>query len=162
MTESLQRLVLVARDIELRVVSLIVRCREVAANVIVLDTGSNDETVELAQEVGCTVYHYNSDLSPQSIASFLQGHEETSGKTLILKVSRSWKLSDLPLSVNRAREPWDIHYTYKHESLIPQDDDDVVFASINFSLPDNVEKLYLTGAANFASGNEIGNSIYGS
>ena len=40
--------------------------------------------------------------------------------------------------------------------------DDVVFASINFSLPDNVEKLYLTGAANFASGNEIGNSIYGS
>ncbi|MBT5453843.1 MAG: hypothetical protein HOK85_03205, partial [Euryarchaeota archaeon] len=76
MTESLQRLVLVARDIELRVVSLIVRCREVAANVIVLDTGSNDETVELAQEVGCTVYHYNSDLSPQSIASFLQGHEE--------------------------------------------------------------------------------------
>jgi len=40
--------------------------------------------------------------------------------------------------------------------------DDVVFASINFSLPDNVERLYLTGAANFASGNEIGNSIYGS
>ncbi len=129
MTESLHRLVLVARDIELRVVSLIVRCREVAANVIVLDTGSNDETVELAQEVGCTVYHYKSDLSPQSMASFLQEHEETSGKTLILKVSRSWKLSDLPLSVNRAREPWDIHYTYKHESPIPQDDDDVVFAS---------------------------------
>lgn len=129
MTESLHRLVLIARDIELRIVSLIVRCKEVAAKVIVLDTGSNDETVELAQEVGCKVYHYNSDLSPQSIASYLQEHDEANGKSLILQVSRAWKLSDLPLSVNRAREPWDIHYTYKHESLVPEDDQDVVFAS---------------------------------
>ena len=75
------------------------------------------------------MYHYNSDLSPQSIASYLQENSEMSGKSLILQVSRTWKLSDLPLSVNRAREPWDIHYTYKHESLVPQDDQDVVFAS---------------------------------
>ena len=51
-SEGLQRIVLVGRNIELRIVSVIVRSREVASEVVLFDTGSNDETVELAQEVG--------------------------------------------------------------------------------------------------------------
>lgn len=129
MPDSLTRIVLVARDIELRIISLIIRCREVADDVVILDTGSNDETVDLAHEVGSKVCHYNGDLSPQSIASYLLEQELADGNTLILRVSRGWKLSDLPLAVNRAREPWDIHYTYKDESSGIEDDADVVLSS---------------------------------
>ncbi len=129
MSDSLTRIVLLARDIELRIVSLIIRCREVANEVILLDTGSNDETVELAQEVGSKVCHYNGEISPQSIASYLLEHDLTEGNSLILRVSRGWKLSNLPLAVNRAREPWDIHYTYKDESSGVEDDADVVLSS---------------------------------
>jgi len=127
--DSLTRIVLVARDIELRIVSLIIRCREVANEVILLDTGSNDETVELAQEVGCRIFHYNGELSPQSLASYLVENDVKNGNTLILCVSRAWKLADLPLAVNRAREPWDIHYTYKNEKEGSEDTTDVIFSS---------------------------------
>ena len=41
------RVILMGRDVELRVVSLIVRCRAIADEVVFLDLGSNDETVEL-------------------------------------------------------------------------------------------------------------------
>ena len=41
--------------------------------------------------------------------------ETYEGLTLLLR-SLQWKLSDLPLSVNRAREGWDIH----HSTEVPQ------------------------------------------
>ena len=66
------RIVLVGRDIELRIVSLIVRAREVADDVVFLDLGSNDTTVELAQEVGCTSLHFTESLNPKEIALFLR------------------------------------------------------------------------------------------
>ena len=53
------RVILIGRDVELRVISLIVRCRSVADEVIFLDLGSNDETVELALEVDCPVLNYD-------------------------------------------------------------------------------------------------------
>ena len=62
------RIVLLGRDIELRIVSLIVRAREVADDVVFLDLGSNDTTVELAQEVGCTSLHFTESLNPKEIA----------------------------------------------------------------------------------------------
>ena len=44
----LRRVVLIGENIELRIVSLVVRCREVAEEVVLFDTGSTDETVQLA------------------------------------------------------------------------------------------------------------------
>ena len=71
MSEGLQRIVLVGRNIELRIVSVIVRSREVASEVVLFDTGSNDETVELAQEVGCEVVHFKQEVSPQTLCRVL-------------------------------------------------------------------------------------------
>ena len=113
MSAPLERVVLIGRDIELRIVSLIVRCREVANEVLLFDTGSNDETVELANEVNCKVVHHDGEITPQLLAKALMSLETYDGLTLFLPISSQWKLSDLPLSVNRAREGWDIHHLYR-------------------------------------------------
>ena len=113
MSAPLERVVLIGRDIELRIVSLIVRCREVANEVLLFDTGSNDETVELANEVNCEVVHHDGEITPQLLAKALMSLEAFDGLTLFLPISSQWKLSDLPLSVNRAREGWDIHHLYR-------------------------------------------------
>ena len=111
MSGPLSRVVLIGQDIELRIVSLVVRSKEVASEVVLFDTGSGDETIQLAEEVGCAVFPYNGDLSPQSVTRFaLKSGIEWNGATLFLPISSNWKLSQLPLSVNRAREGWDIHY----------------------------------------------------
>ena len=128
MNGSLDRLVLVGRDIELRIVSLIIRAREAAHRVIFIDTGSNDETVELAHEVNCEVYHYTEDVIAQDICTYLLKQDEAEGKTLILPVNASLKLSELPLSVNRAREPWDIHFTYRDVAKAETEEDSVVLS----------------------------------
>ena len=115
-SQPLERVVLLGRDIELRIVSLIIRCREVAKNVLFFDTGSNDETVELATEVGCEVVHHDADITPQNLSKALLSLDAHDGLTMFLPISPQWKLSDLPLSVNRAREGWDIHHLYREES----------------------------------------------
>ena len=118
MSPPLHRVVLIGRDIELRIVSLIVRSREVANEVVLFDTGSNDETVELANEVGSSVVHHDGDLTPQALAKALLGLDSHDGLTLFLPITAHWKLSDLPLSVNRAREGWDIHHLYREDSSV--------------------------------------------
>lgn len=118
MSPPLQRVVLIGRDIELRIVSLIVRSREVANEVVLFDTGSNDETVELANEVGSSVVHHDGDLTPQALTKALLELDSHDGLTLFLPITARWKLSDLPLSVNRAREGWDIHHLYREDSSV--------------------------------------------
>jgi hypothetical protein len=88
----------------------------VADEVVLFDTGSNDETVELANEVGCSVHHHDGDLTPQALAKALMSLDPCDGQTLFLPITAQWKLSDLPLSVNRAREGWDIHHLYRDAS----------------------------------------------
>ena len=108
------RIVLVGRDIELRIVSLIVRAREVADDVVFLDLGSNDTTVELAQEVGCTSLHFTESLNPKQIAMFLRDCSlDPANTTLAIHVTDAWKLQDISLSINRARELWDLHLSFE-------------------------------------------------
>lgn len=115
------RIVLVGKDIELRVVSLIVRAREIADEVVFLDIGSNDTTVELAEEVGCKTLHFTSTFDAIHLAKFL--HEcqlEAAKTTLAIHITSAWKLQDISLSINRARELWDLHLSHHAE---PSSDD---------------------------------------
>ena len=124
MKVPLRRVVLIGENIELRIVSLVVRCREVAEEVILFDTGSTDETIQLAEEVQSPVVHYDDVLTPQALARAALDASINDGLTLFLPISPLWKLSALPLSVNRAREGWDIHYLYREthpvDANIPQ------------------------------------------
>jgi len=121
----LDRVVLIGGDIELRIVSLVVRCREVADEVVLFDTGSTDETVQLAHEVNCRVVQFSDTVAPQKLAEAAVESGCVDGLSLFLPISPQWKLSELPLSVNRAREGWDIHYLYRrvgdhgsHDSVV--------------------------------------------
>ena len=121
----LDRVVLIGGDIELRIVSLVVRCREVADEVVLFDTGSTDETVQLADEVNCQVVQFSDAITPQKLAEAAVENGCVDGLSLFLPISPQWKLSELPLSVNRAREGWDIHYLYRrigdqgsHDSVV--------------------------------------------
>ena len=103
-----------ARDIELRLVSLVVRAREAADEVVLLDLGSNDSTVEYAEEVDCEVLHFSNEVNVQNVASFLlDSNLERMDSTLVISITDQWKLRDLPLSINRARENWDFHLSHQ-------------------------------------------------
>ena len=114
-SKRLERVVLIGRDLELRIVSLAVRAREVANDVVFFDTGSNDETMELAHEIDCQVVPYGGSLHPRDVCQALASNNLDDGTTLFLPITPMWKLSELPLSVNRSREGWDIHYVYLQE-----------------------------------------------
>ena len=110
------RIVLVGKDIELRVVSLIVRAREIADDVVFLDLGSNDTTVELTEEIGCQTLHFSSVFDAVHLAKFLKGSTlDAASTTLAIHVTDGWKLQDISLSINRARELWDIHISHHTE-----------------------------------------------
>ena len=124
------RIILMARDIELRLVSLVVRAREGADEVVLMDLGSNDSTVEYAQEIGCEVLHFNNETNVQNVASFiLDSNLEPIDSTLVLSITDQWKLRDLPLSINRARENWDVHFSHKAEENHPDSADEFILGS---------------------------------
>ena len=93
--ESL-RIVLMGKDFELRLVSLVVRARELADEVVLLDLGSKDETVELAQKVDCRVVNYSGDVLIPPLANALF-EDEPAEQTLLVHVNGRLKLRDLPL-----------------------------------------------------------------
>ncbi len=112
------RIVLVGKDIELRVVSLIIRAREIADDVVFLDLGSNDSTVELTEEVGCQTLHFSSVFDAVHLAKYLKESTlDAASTTLAIHVTDGWKLQDISLSINRARELWDIHISHHAEPI---------------------------------------------
>ena len=130
MAQQSLRIILMARDIELRLVSLVVRAREGAAEVVLMDLGSNDSTVEYAQEIGCEVLHFNNEVNIQNITSFLlDSNLEPIDTTLVLSITDQWKLRDLPLSINRARERWDIHLSHQVESAQSNSVEELILGS---------------------------------
>ena len=125
------RIVLIAKDIELRIVSIIVRAREGSDEVILLDHGSTDSTAEYAADVGCKVLNFNHDIDVQSIASFLlDGNLDPIDSTLVLSITDQWKLQDLSLSINRAREVWDIHLSHQVDESETESADELVLSSV--------------------------------
>jgi len=126
------RIVLIGKDIELRVVSLIIRAREVSDEVVLLDLGSNDSTVELAQEVGCKYLHFSSTLNALELAKFMQKADiEEAKTTLAIHITDGWKLQDISLSINRARELWDLHISYVTESVEGDLNEDPILSELN-------------------------------
>ena len=119
-----------ARDIELRLISLIVRAREGADEVVLMDLGSKDSTVEYAHEIGCEVLHFNNEVNIQNVASFiLDSNLEPIDSTLVLSITDQWKLRDLPLSINRARENWDVHFSHRVNENQPDSVDELILGS---------------------------------
>ena len=111
------RLIYVGSNIELRIISLLVRAKEIAQEIAFVDTGSTDRTIEFAKEYGCNVMEYSGDddTAPK-LAEFLKNSELSEDfSNLIIYVTDDWKLRELPVIVNRSREGWDIYVSYNNE-----------------------------------------------
>ena len=65
------RIILMGKDIELRIISLIVRSQEISESVVYLDLGSSDSTVSLAKDFGCQILEYNSEPFAPELSKFL-------------------------------------------------------------------------------------------
>lgn len=137
------RLIYVGRDIELRIISLLVRAQEVAEEVILIDMGSTDRTVDLANEFGCQVLDYNDEeLTAPKLAKVIASSSiDQDYSNLIISVTNDWKLRELPVVVNRSRESWDIYLAFNNsvgnqeliteELVIESLDIDHIFLSTN-------------------------------
>ncbi len=110
-------------DIELRIVSLIMKGRQFTEHVSYVDCGSNDETIELAQEVNCPVFHYAGEIVVQHMAEFILKQLKWEGKLLMINVTKLWKISDLLLDVNRANEDWDVYYAFHTDDNANDEED---------------------------------------
>ncbi len=115
-TREQLRLIYVGRDIELRIISLLVRASELASEVVLIDLGSNDRTVELADEYGCEVLHYNKgEVTAPELAKLIvdsKGSDDYSN--LVIYIDDDWKLRELPVVVNRYTEGWDIYIAFNN------------------------------------------------
>ncbi len=140
------RVILMGRDVELRVISLIVRCRTIADEVVFLDLGSNDETVELASEFDCPVINYNGEMETSKIVSFLQeSNLDEIATTLLIHITSQWKLRDLPLTANRARDNWDLHISVKGTGNEKVNPEEIILSSVEFNhlviTPDGMQAM---------------------
>ena len=112
-TEDKLRIVYVGKDIELRIISLLVRAQEISQEVVFVDLGSSDSTIELAEDFGCQVLNYGEQLNACDLAKFMTKSSLESGySNLIILITREWKLRELPVIVNRSREGWDIYFSF--------------------------------------------------
>ena len=134
-TEEKLRVVYVGKDIELRIISLLVRGQEISQEVVFVDLGSNDSTTELAEDFGCQVLNYGEQLNACDLAKFMAKSSLESGYcNLIILITPDWKLRELPVIVNRSREGWDIYFSFvKNEKAEKINEDDLVLAALEIN-----------------------------
>lgn len=134
-TEEKLRIVYVGKDIELRIISLLVRGQEISQEVVFIDLGSNDSTIELAEEFGCRVLNYGEQLNACELAKFMaKSSLEYGYSNLIILITPEWKLRELPVIVNRSREGWDIYFSFvKNEKAEKINEADLVLAALEIN-----------------------------
>ena len=129
--ESL-RIVLMGKDFELRLVSLVVRARELAEEVLLLDLGSDDSTIEMAGQVDCRVFNHHGEILVPSLSKVLLD-EQYDGCTLLINVNNRFRLRDMPLLVNRARENWDVHMSFISEESDNSNPQEIIYSDAEIS-----------------------------
>ena len=134
-TEDKLRIVYVGKDIELRIISLLVRAQEISQEVVFVDLGSSDSTIELAEDFGCQVLNYGDQLNACDLAKFITKSSLTSGySNLIISITQEWKLRELPVIVNRSREGWDLYFSFvKNDKAEKINEDDLVISSLEIN-----------------------------
>jgi hypothetical protein len=157
-TEDKLRIVYVGKDIELRIISLLVRAQEISQEVVFVDLGSSDSTIELAEEFGCQVLNYGGPLNACDLAKFMNKSSLSSGySNLVILIKQEWKLRELPVIVNRSREGWDIYFSFvKNEKAEKINEDDLVISSLE------IDHLFLSsqGLLGLANSTELSTAMH--
>ncbi len=158
MTSKNLRVIYVGRDLELRIISLLVRANEIAEEVIFVDAGSNDRTIELASEFGCKILNYpDNEITAPRLANFLcESNCNDNFSNLVIYVTDEWKLKELPVVVNRSREGWDIYISFNN---VEANQDIIAEELVIDSL--NIDHLFLSncGLEELAKANSMTSTI---
>ena len=91
------------------------------------DLGSEDETIKMANKVDVRVINHEKDIVVPTICKALQ-KDEPADYTLLVYVTSSFKLRDMPLLVNRARENWDVHMSFTSEANDNSNPQEIVYS----------------------------------
>ncbi len=139
------RIVYLTRDKELRIVSAITRAETFADEVVVIDVGSKDTTLDLAEKSGCKTIPMDKDCSIPDIACELLKLDEAE-MTLVIHLSDTWRLRDLPVNVNRTYEGRAINLALAHDTVAESGDvEGILFseAELEFlaATPDGLKAL---------------------
>ena len=102
------RIVFVARDQALRIASAVIRARDFAERVAVINLDCNEETRRLAEESGGEVIQYSGPTNAPSIAKILAETTLEQEQTVIIALDEDWKLSDMPRTVGQSRQGHDV------------------------------------------------------
>ena len=156
-TEDKLRIVYVGRDIELRIISLLVRAQEISQEVVFVDLGSSDSTIELAEDFGCQVLNYGDQLNACDLAKFFTKSSLASDySNLVISITQEWKLRELPVIVNRSREGWDLYFSFvKNDKAEKINEDDLVISSLE------IDHLFLSpkGLLGLADSTELSTAM---
>ena len=98
-------------------VSAITRAETFAKDIVVIDVGSTDTTLDLSQKRGATTLTLADDCTIPEIASELLKLDEKE-MTLVIYLSDNWRLRDLPVNVNRTYEGRDVNLALAHDSKV--------------------------------------------
>ena len=118
------RIVLVARDQALRIASAVVRARDFADRVTVLNLDAGEETTRLAEESGAEVIQYSGSTDAPSIAKILLESTLDMERTVIIALDQDWKLSDMARTVGLSRQGHDVFIAFKHRTKNRKSSDD--------------------------------------
>ncbi|DAC56994.1 MAG TPA: hypothetical protein D7I07_06145, partial [Candidatus Poseidoniales archaeon] len=93
-----------------------VRAQELADETILIDLGSSDRTIDLANEFGCQVLQYTDDeLTAPKLAKLISSSSiKQDYANLIISITDDWKLRELPVVINRSREGWDVYLAFNN------------------------------------------------
>ena len=113
-----------ARDQALRIASAVVRARDFADRVTVINLDGGEETTHLAEESGAEVIQYSGDTDAPSIAKILVDSTHDMERTVIIALDQDWKLSDMARTVGLSRQGHDVFIAFKHRTKNRKSTDD--------------------------------------
>ena len=113
-----------ARDQALRIASAVVRARDFADRVTVINLDGGVETTHLAEESGAEVIQHSGDTDAPSIAKILVDSTHDMERTVIIALDQDWKLSDMARTVGLSRQGHDVFIAFKHRTKNRKSTDD--------------------------------------
>ena len=111
------RIVLVVRAQALRIASAVVRAKDFAKRVTVINLDGDQETAELAKASGAEVIEHKGSTDAPSIAKALTDSIVESERTIIISLDENWKLSDMARTVGLSRQGHDVFIAFKHRKM---------------------------------------------
>ncbi len=112
------RVVLIARNQELRIASAVVRAHDFCDRVTVLNLNPEDEsTTNFAEQAGADVIPHEGTTDAPTLASILLDSVIEGERTILIALDSDWKLSDMARTVGLSRQGHDVFLAFKHRTI---------------------------------------------